>query len=97
MDVRRREITPAGSEESASFNPPFLAGSDYAPADEMAARRPQALPARAICDAGIVRFWPPLAAQSWCFKKELDFRIYFAIIKSALAVYPQPSKTKSQR
>ena len=60
MDVRGFEIYPAFLEESAGIDPSFLPGSKRRVPDEVAALRSQALPARAVRNAGAVKpaDWP---------------------------------------
>ena len=94
MDVRRRPITQAGPEQGAHSDPPFLSGSERALSCEVATCRPPAPATRALRDAGVVGH---ARAESRPPKKDLDFRIYFAIIRSALAVYPGTSVNKTQR
>jgi hypothetical protein len=89
MDVCRFEVAPDCLEEGAGSRPPFLSGLERALSDEMAPCRPPAMAARTVRYA-----WPLSAGQRWrrlaifsewpC-PKVLDFRVYFAIIRSALA------------
>lgn len=94
VDMRRRKIAQAGSEKSADSDPPFLSGRERSFSDEMAPCRSPAMAARPVRYSGIVSTHAGLAGRNRPAKKYLDFRIYFAIIKSALAVYPRTSKTR---
>ena len=83
MDVRGLEIAQTGVQEGTDSDPPFLSGSECDLPGEMAACRPQAFAAGTLRDAGAVKY--------------LDFRIYFAIIRSALAVIREPQMNRTQR
>src|SRR6476646_591108 len=95
MDVRGFQIPQAGAEESAGSGPSFLSGNEHALSCEVAPCRPPAMAARTVRDAGDVRVGQGLRACSIptgnSLKINLDFRIYFAIIRSALAVLPRTS------
>jgi hypothetical protein len=97
MDVRGREIAETDFEERASGYSPFLPGKDHEFPDKVAACGTDALPAGALCDAGFVRATPGPGSQKQGTKKGLDFRIYFATIRSALADYPRTPVNKTQR
>jgi len=88
MGMRGLQIAQACAEESTDSGAPFLSRNEHALACQVASCRPQALAACALPDAGTLN-----SAQI----KALDFRIYFAIIRSALAVYPRTPVNKTQR
>src|SRR5690349_10989984 len=87
MGMRGLQIAQACAEESTDSGAPFLSRNEHALSCQVASCRPQALAACAVFDAGTLNN----------AKKVLDFRIYFAIIGSALAVYPRTPVNKTQR
>ena len=78
MDVRGFQVAQAGDEKSAGSGAPFLSGNERALSSEVAPCRPQVVAAGTVRDAGVIK--------NLVCNKDLDFRIYFAIIRSALAV-----------
>jgi len=88
MGMRGLQIAQACAEESTDSGASFLSRNEHALSCQVASCRPQALAACALPDAGTLK-----SAQI----KALDFRIYFAIIRSALAVYPRTPVNKTQR